>query len=200
MKISLFAAVGNPGAEYRDTLHNAGVWLLERVASTWGVTFREEKKWQARIATAGDLKLLIPTTFMNHSGRAIVPFARYFRIEPEAMLIAHDELDLEVGTVRFKQGGGLAGHNGLRSIASEYGAQSFNRVRIGVGHPGQKDRVTGHLLGRSSQTDREVIERCIAAVEEALPLALAGEWQKAMNQLHNQDFRPGQGDAPAPDA
>ncbi len=190
MKISLFAAVGNPGAEYRDTLHNAGVWLLERVAATHGVQFREEKKWQARIAAVGDLKLLIPTTFMNLSGRAIAPFARYFRIDPEAMLIAHDELDLPVGTVRFKQGGGLAGHNGLRSIAAEYGAQNFNRIRIGVGHPGAKSEVTGHLLGRSTQSDREIIERCIAGVEEALPLALGGEWQKAMNLLHNQKFGP----------
>ena len=188
MKIALLAAVGNPGAEYRDTLHNAGVWLVERVAEAHGATFREESKWQARVATAGDLKLLIPTTFMNHSGRAIAPFARYFRIDPEALLVAHDELDLPVGTVRFKQGGGLAGHNGLRSIAAELGAQDFNRVRIGVGHPRDKTRVTGHLLGKSARADREIIDECIAGIQEALPLALAGDWQKAMSRLHNQSF------------
>lgn len=188
MKIALLAAVGNPGAEYRDTLHNAGVWLVERVAEARGAVFREESKWKARVATVGDLKLLIPTTFMNHSGRAIAPFARYFRIEPAALLVAHDELDLPVGAVRFKQGGGLAGHNGLRSIAAELGAQEFNRIRIGVGHPGDKGQVTGHLLGKSMATDRDVIDKCIAGVQEALPLALAGDWQKAMNQLHNQSF------------
>ena len=188
MKIALLAAVGNPGADYRDTLHNAGVWLVERVAEAHGAVFREESKWQARIATVGDLKLLIPTTFMNHSGRAIAPFARYFRLAPEALLVAHDELDLPVGTVRFKQGGGLAGHNGLRSVAAELGARKFNRVRIGVGHPGDKTRVTGHLLGKSRASDRDVIDDCIAGVQQALPLALAGDWQKAMNKLHHQSF------------
>ena len=190
MKIALLAAVGNPGTEYRDTLHNAGVWLVERVAEADGAVFREESKWQARIATVGDTRLLIPTTFMNHSGRAIAPYARYYRVAPEALLVAHDELDLPVGTGRFKQGGGLAGHNGLRSIAAELGDKTFNRIRIGVGHPGDKASVTGHLLSKSRADDRDVIDECIAGVQQALPLALAGDWQKAMNLLHNQSFGP----------
>lgn len=187
MKVQLIAAVGNPGAEYKDTLHNAGVWLVERFAASRGATFRPEKKFQGRVAEVGGLKLFIPDTFMNHSGRAIAPLIRYYRIAPEAVIIAHDELDLPVGTVRFKQGGGLAGHNGLRSITAELGGdQSYNRIRIGVGHPGDKEQVTGHLLRRSTAGDRLLIEERIEWALAALPLALDGDWQKAMSELHTR--------------
>jgi len=130
--------------------------------------------------------LLIPSTYMNESGKSVGSLASFFKISADRILIAHDELDLGIGIIRFKQGGGLAGHNGLRDIASSLGGnQDFNRLRIGVGHPGTKSQVTGHVLGKASAEDKDVIGQCIDEAFECMPLAIKGGWEKAMNRLHN---------------
>lgn len=188
--LDLIVGIGNPGKDYAGTRHNAGVWFVEMLAAASGVSFKAEKKFQGKVATVSiagrDLRLLVPDTYMNQSGRSVGPLANFYKIDPAAMLIAHDEIDFPTGKIRFKQGGGLAGHNGLRDIsASLAGATDFNRVRIGVGHPGHQEGVTGHVLGKVSKSDRQMIETCIDEAIRALPPAIAGDWQSAMQQLHN---------------
>ncbi|MEX2328072.1 MAG: aminoacyl-tRNA hydrolase, partial [Pseudomonadales bacterium] len=146
--LKLIVGLGNPGAQYADTRHNAGAWFVTRFADLQGASFRAEKKFFGMIATTvahgQELRLLLPTTYMNDSGKSVGATARFYKIEPEEMLVVHDELDLSMGTIRFKKGGGLAGHNGLRDISAALGgSQAFNRIRIGVGHPGEKSEVTG---------------------------------------------------------
>jgi PTH1 family peptidyl-tRNA hydrolase len=193
--IQLIVGLGNPGREYEDTRHNAGAWLVEQLARSCGCAFAPETKFHGltgRLRLAGhDLKLLIPNTFMNRSGQAVVALATFFKIPPQAILVVHDELDLAPGTARFKLGGGHGGHNGLRDIMAQLPkadltkeSSEFHRLRIGIGHPGSADKVVGYVLGRPSGDDRIAIDRAIAAALEALPLAVEGEWRRAMNQLH----------------
>ncbi len=187
--LSLIVGVGNPGAQYAETRHNVGIWFLERLARQHGGTFAQERKFFGRLCTVTahghELKLLIPSTYMNESGKSVGALVNFFKIPHQRMLVAHDELDLAIGVIRLKQRGGLAGHNGLRDISRCLaGSQEFNRLRIGVGHPGAKHDVTGHVLGKASPEDRAVIDECIDAAIDALPLMIEGEWQKAMNQLH----------------
>ena len=188
--LKLIVGIGNPGDQYANTRHNAGIWFVERFASLHGGVFKEEKKFFGRIANlvhkGQELRLLIPSTYMNESGKSVGSLASFFKISADRILIAHDELDLAIGIIRFKQGGGLAGHNGLRDIASSLGGnQDFNRLRVGVGHPGTKHQVTGHVLGKASAQDKDVIGQCIDEALECMPLAIKGEWEKAMNRLHN---------------
>lgn len=192
--LKLIAGLGNPGAKYADTRHNAGAWFVVRVADAYGATFKEEKKFFGSLASASiggsEVKLLLPSTYMNESGKSVGAIARFYKIEPGEILIAHDELDLAMGVARFKHGGGLAGHNGLRDIsASLGGSQDFGRLRIGVGHPGDKSSVTGHVLGKTPKRDREAIEACIEEALRHLPLAVEGDWNGAMNALNG--FRAG---------
>lgn len=188
--LDLIVGIGNPGKDYADTRHNAGVWFVDELASRLGATFKAEKKFHGRLASVNlagrELRLLVPDTYMNQSGKSVAALANFFKIEPASMLIAHDEIDFPVGKVRFKQGGGLAGHNGLKDISARLaGSRDFNRVRIGVGHPGHQTGVTGHVLGRVSKSDRNMIDICIDEAIRALPDAVAGQWQTAMQQLHN---------------
>jgi PTH1 family peptidyl-tRNA hydrolase len=188
--IKLIAGLGNPGSEYRGTRHNAGADFVEELARRCGVSLQTESKFYGltgRISLSGhDLRLLIPTTFMNCSGKAVAAMAGFFKIAPENMLIAYDELDIPVGSARFKQGGGLGGHNGLRDIVPALGNnQNFHRLRIGIGHPGHASKVTGHVLNTPSQADRERIDACIDEAIAALPLLLDGDSTKAMTQLHS---------------
>ena len=198
--LDLIVGIGNPGADYANTRHNAGVWFVEQLAKDNGATFKSEKKFFGRSASiniAGrKVLLLIPDTYMNESGKSIAALVNFYKIPLPAFLVAHDELDFPIGKVRFKQGGGLAGHNGLRDISRCLaGGQDFNRLRIGVGHPGAKEEVTGHVLGRVSKRDREIIGQCIDAATQALPSAVNGDWQDAMHRLHNfelpDNFLPG---------
>ena len=187
--LRLIVGLGNPGAQYRDTRHNAGAWFVSRFAELQGAVFKEDRKFLCHASVTSlnghELRLIIPTTYMNESGRCVGTVARFFRIAPEEILVAHDELDLATGVVRFKQGGGLAGHNGLRDISASLGGErSFNRLRIGVGHPGHKAAVTGHVLGKASREDKALIDRCIDEAIHYMPLAVAGEWEKAMNGLN----------------
>ncbi len=188
--LKLIVGIGNPGDQYANTRHNAGIWFVERMADQLGGNFRLEKKFFGRVAEVSvdgqGLRLLIPTTYMNESGKSVGAFASFFRINADRIMIAHDELDLAIGIIRFKQGGGLAGHNGLRDISrSMSGTTDFNRLRIGVGHPGDKTEVMGHVLSAASAEDRNTIGQCIDEALACMPLALAGEWDKAMNRLHN---------------
>lgn len=187
--LKLIVGLGNPGEQYARTRHNAGVWFVSRFANQQGATFKEEKKFFGRTATtlfeSQEMRLLLPTTYMNESGKSVRALAHYFKIPPEQILIVHDELDLPTGAIRFKQGGGLAGHNGLRDITQRLGGnQDFNRLRIGVGHPGQKSDVTGHVLGTVSKKDESTIYQCIDEALRLMPLVVNGEWQKAMNELN----------------
>jgi len=182
--------IGNPGKDYADTRHNAGVWLVDELALRYGVSFKAEKKFHGRVATVTlsgrEVRLLVPDTYMNQSGKSVAALANFYKIAPQAMLVAHDEIDFPVGKIRFKQGGGLAGHNGLKDIsACLAGTKDFNRLRIGVGHPGHQAGVTSHVLGRVSKADRTMIDTCIDEAVRALPDAVSGEWQAAMQRLHN---------------
>lgn len=188
-RLKLIVGIGNPGAQYADTRHNVGFWFLERLAERQGVSFRDEKKFFGRTASTlmqgTEIRLLIPTTYMNESGKAVGAMAHFYRIAPPEILIVQDELDLPIGVVRYKAGGGLAGHNGLRSITAALGGDmSFNRLRIGVGHPGDKSGVLGHVLGKASQQDRDAIYQCIDEALRYLPLVIDGNIEQAMNSLN----------------
>ena len=187
-RVSLIVGLGNPGSEYEKTRHNAGFWFLDDLARQQGVSFKSEKKFHGEVARykhAGeDVWLLKPTTFMNLSGQAVQALAHFYKIKLDEILVVHDELDLSVDTARLKKGGGHGGHNGLRDIASKMGGNNFLRLRIGIGHPGEKSKVTNHVLKKASTDDQISIERNIERALNILPLVIEGEVQKAMNELH----------------
>jgi PTH1 family peptidyl-tRNA hydrolase len=188
--IQLIVGLGNPGREYEDTRHNAGAWLVEELARQQRCSLASDHKFSGlagRIDIAGqDIRLLIPTTFMNLSGQAVAAMATFFKIPIDAILVAHDELDIAPGTARLKTGGGHGGHNGLRDIINRFGNQNnFHRLRIGIGHPGSADKVVGYVLNRPSSDDRISIDAAIAAALKSLPLAASGQWARAMNELHS---------------
>jgi PTH1 family peptidyl-tRNA hydrolase len=188
--IKLIVGLGNPGSEYRGTRHNAGADFVEALARRAGAVLQEEPKFFGLTGRANlsghPLRLLVPTTFMNLSGKAVAAMAGFYKIAPGEMLIAHDELDIPAGSARFKQGGGHGGHNGLRDIVPALGNKAdFHRLRIGIGHPGQASKVTGYVLGRPSPADREAIDAAIEEAIAALPLLLAGDGTKAMTRLHS---------------
>lgn len=188
--IDLIVGLGNPGRQYEDTRHNAGAWLVERLARQYHASLATDSKVpgrSARISLQGhDLRLLIPTTYMNVSGQAVAPFAHFFRIVPERILVVHDELDLPPGTARLKQGGGHGGHNGLRDIISKLGNNAnFGRLRIGIGHPGSADKVTGFVLGKAPASEQRMIDDAIHEAIAVLPELISGHPNKAMNRLHS---------------
>jgi PTH1 family peptidyl-tRNA hydrolase len=188
--IKLIVGLGNPGSEYRGTRHNAGADFVEALGRRCGAILQEESRFSGltgRVTFGGhDLRLLIPTTFMNLSGQSVAAMAGFYKIAPEEMLIAHDELDVPAGSARFKQGGGHGGHNGLRDIVPALGKNAnFHRLRIGIGHPGQASRVSGYVLGKPSQDDRDRIDASIDEAIAALPLLLDGDSTKAMTRLHS---------------
>ncbi|MET0103724.1 MAG: aminoacyl-tRNA hydrolase [Sedimenticola sp.] len=186
--IRLIVGLGNPGAQYDETRHNAGFWFVDLVARRHGGMFKSETKFHGqtcRVRIDGrECWLLKPSTFMNRSGQAVSALANYFKIPIEEVLVAHDELDIPAGSVRLKKGGGHGGHNGLRDIVSAMGGKDFWRLRIGIDHPGNARQVVDYVLGRPSRDDAIEIEREIARAEELLPRILAGDSQKVMNLLH----------------
>jgi PTH1 family peptidyl-tRNA hydrolase len=186
----MIVGLGNPGSEYRGTRHNAGADFIDELARQNSTSLQPESKFSGlagRINVAGnDLRLLIPTTFMNRSGQAVAAMANFYKISAEEILVAHDELDIPAGTARFKRGGGHGGHNGLRDIVPSLGNnKNFYRLRIGIGHPGHASKVTGYVLGAPSQVDRGRIDATIDEAIIALPLLLAGDETKAMTHLHS---------------
>ena len=190
--IVMVVGLGNPGADYENTRHNAGALFVEALARAAGQTLRPEKKYHglyARIQWQGlDLHLLNPTTFMNRSGLAIKALADFFKIQPQQILIAHDELDLPPGTAKLKKGGGHGGHNGLRDTIAHLGTNDFQRLRIGIGHPGDSRRVTGYVLGRLGKQETEELNAVIDEIMRVLPDAASGKLPGAMNRLHS--FKP----------
>ncbi|UUS58455.1 aminoacyl-tRNA hydrolase [Acinetobacter sp. YH16040_T] len=186
-KLSLIVGLGNPGSEYAQTRHNAGFWFVERLAEQYGIQLKADPKYKG-ISGRGniegqDVRLLLPTTFMNLSGQSVVPFAKFYQIAPEAMLIAHDELDMNPGVIRLKTGGGHGGHNGLRDIVPHIGP-NFHRLRIGIGHPGSKERVSGHVLGKAPSSEQGLMDDAIAHALSRTKLLVSGEIPQAMNQIN----------------
>nr|WP_218955919.1 aminoacyl-tRNA hydrolase [Acinetobacter sp. YH12063] len=183
----MIVGLGNPGSEYAQTRHNAGFWFVERLAEQYGIQLKADPKYKG-ISGRGniegqDVRLLLPTTFMNLSGQSVVPFAKFYQIAPEAMLIAHDELDMNPGVIRLKTGGGHGGHNGLRDIVPHIGP-NFHRLRIGIGHPGFKERVSGHVLGKAPSSEQGLMDDAIAHALSRTKLLVSGEIQQAMNQIN----------------
>ena len=185
--IDLIAGLGNPDPEYLATRHNAGFWLVDALAAAQGAKFTSNRKLDAdtaEVTLAGRrVRLLKPTTWMNESGRALAKAVNFFKIPPEQVLIAYDELDFPPGRVQLRFGGGHAGHNGMRSVIANIGADCW-RIRIGVGHPGDRDRVTGHVLRRAPASEEEQIMQSIRAAIDALPVLIEQGGERAKTRLH----------------
>lgn len=183
----LVVGLGNPGAEYADTRHNAGFWLCERLATKLGAALRRESRFHGLAGRTQDqVWLLLPQTYMNHSGQAVAALARFYRIPPAEMLVLHDELDLPPGTLRLKFGGGLGGHNGLKDIAAHLGTQDFWRLRIGVGHPGDRDQVVDYVLKKPRAEERTLIEAAIDRALDHWPYLERGDYPAAMQKLNTK--------------
>jgi len=186
--IKMIVGLGNPGPEYSRTRHNAGFWFIDALAEKYQARWGLEKKLHAesaKIMVAGQsLHLLKPATFMNHSGRAVLAALQYWKLEPGQCLLAHDELDLEPGVARLKFDGGHGGQNGLRDTIALLGHGRFHRLRVGIGHPGHKDKVTPWVLGRPGLDDGISIHRAIEAALEVVPLLVDARFNDAMKQLH----------------
>lgn len=188
--IRLIVGLGNPGSEYEGTRHNAGAFFVRALAERAGADLRDESRFSGEtgrgVFAGHDLRLLIPTTFMNRSGRSVAAMATFFKVAPEEILVAHDELDIPPGEARFKQDGGHGGHNGLRDIIPALaGSRNFHRLRIGIGHPGSAAQVSGYVLRKPPAAERDAIDASIDAAIDALPLLLDGQPGKAMTQLHS---------------
>ncbi len=198
--LKLIVGLGNPGSEYSETRHNAGFWFLDRLAVDFRTSFSADRKFHgdtARLVAEGiDYRLLKPQTFMNRSGRAVQAVSDYYDIRPEEILVVHDEIDLDTGVVRLKQGGGHGGHNGLRDIIEQTGSKEFLRLRIGVGHPGHSSQVHNYVLQRPGNEERKSLDTAMADVMEVMPLVLKGELNKAMSRLHTVN-KPATGPAQA---
>jgi len=200
--IQLLVGLGNPGPEYEDTRHNAGFWWLEAVARQLGVTLQPERSHFGRLARlqhqGRSLWLLAPSTFMNRSGQSVASVARFFKIAPQDILVAHDELDLPPGELKLKQGGGHAGHNGLRDIHAQLGSPDYWRLRIGIGHPGHKAEVANWVLKKPAPDQREALERALERAVAALPELLAGDMTRATTLIHTS--KPPRPKPPRPEA
>ncbi len=187
LRIQLVVGLGNPGDEYRGTRHNAGADFVAELARHHGVSLSPESKFYGlagRLQRDGmDIRLLIPTTFVNRSGQSVSAMAKFFKIETPDILVAHDELDFEPGIARFKDSGGHGGHNGLRDVSKAMG-DDYLRLRIGIGHPGSAPEVSDFVLSRPSKSDRQLIDGSIDEAVRALPTLVAGDWAKATHQLH----------------
>lgn len=186
--MKLIVGLGNPGKEYAATRHNAGAWWVSRLAAELHVTLKTEARFQGLCARIGqgddELWLLNPQTYMNASGRAVAALSRFYKIQPEQMLVIHDELDLPPGTSRLKLGGGLGGHNGLKDIAAHLATRDFWRLRIGIGHPGDKNAVADYVLQPPRKEEVPLIDQAIQRSLEVWPLIAQGNCQAAMLKLH----------------
>ena len=180
----LIVGLGNPGNEYEDNRHNLGFWFVDRLASDLKVSLTAQGKFFGRVARDGDRWLLQPTTFMNHSGQAVAALARFYKIEAQEILVVHDELDLPPGTIRLKQGGGNGGHNGLKDIQAHLATPDFWRLRLGIGHPGERTEVINYVLKAPRREEQELIDRAIDRCLLAWPKLAAGDYEAAQRLLH----------------
>lgn len=188
----LVVGLGNPGREYEATRHNAGFWWVDKLAESQGAALKTESRFHGKLGRVrGDDEcwLLKPMTYMNRSGTAVGALASFYKIVPQDTLVVHDELDLPPGTVRLKKGGGVAGHNGLKDIAAHIG-QDFWRLRIGIGHPGDRNAVVDYVLHAPRVEEATLIEQAVERALDVWPLILAGEMEKAMHRLHTQATEP----------
>lgn len=197
--LRLIVGLGNPGSEYRATRHNAGAWFVERLAQAIGAALGMQAKFQAivgsvRASDGVDRRLALPQTFVNRSGQAVSALARFYRIAPEEILIAHDELDLKSGVVKLKQGGGSAGHNGLKDIVASLGTPGFWRLRIGIGHPREgelsEQEVADYVLHRPRLEEQRAIDDAITRALATWRWLEAGDTERAMHELHTVPKAP----------
>ncbi len=187
--IQLIVGLANPGPEYKHTRHNAGAWFIEELCRSQNVSLKNDPKYfgyTGKIRISGqEVKLLIPTTFMNLSGKSVSAIANFFKIKPEQILVAHDELDMLPGKVKIKQGGGHGGHNGLKDIIAKMANnKEFYRLRIGIGHPGSREKVTGWVLGKAPQSDQEKMDAAIDEAVRCMDIWFDKDLKKAQSRLH----------------
>ena len=200
--IKLVVGLGNPGREYEQTRHNAGFWWADALARDWGATFKRETKFHGEVAKAGGVWLLKPMTFMNRSGQAVGALCKFYQIQPNEILVAHDEMDLPPGGLKMKTGG-AAGSNGVKDIVSHLGTRDFWRMRIGVGHPRDmaaklggdmsRDEVVDYVLHRPDKTDQRAIEDALQRATDAWPMIAEGDLEGAMLKLHTK-YKPAKAD------
>jgi PTH1 family peptidyl-tRNA hydrolase len=194
--LRLIVGLGNPGAEYAQTRHNAGFWFCERLARELGVTFSRESRYQGLVASvanavrAQNLWLLMPQVFMNRSGQAVQALMNFYRLQPDEMLVAHDDLDIPPGQSRLKFGGGLGGHNGLKDITAHLGTQDYWRLRIGIGHPGDKNDVVNYVLKPPRKEEADAIDATIDRALLAWPLLAKGEFNAATQRINARPAPP----------
>ena len=192
--IRLLVGLGNPGPEYETTRHNAGFWFIDAVARELRVNLAPDRSYFGLVARMsrpdGPIWLLEPMTFMNLSGKSVAALARFFKLAPGEIMVAHDELDLLPGQVKMKLGGSHAGHNGLKDIQAQLGSADFWRLRLGIGHPGERAEVVNYVLRKPLAADRDAIDKCIEQSITALPLLLNGEMDRALMKVHAKPPRP----------
>ena len=190
MAVRLIIGLGNPGSQYARTRHNAGFWFLDALVSGYDCEFRSEKKYHGDVARCflgqQDCRLLKPSTFMNRSGQAAIALVNFYQIDMDEILVAHDELDLPPGVAKLKRGGGHGGHNGLRDLISHFGSKDFLRLRLGIGHPGDKRLVSDYVLKAASKADHQLIDDAIYEATRVTPGVVNGQLEEAMHQLHSR--------------
>jgi PTH1 family peptidyl-tRNA hydrolase len=192
LALKLVVGLGNPGAEYTETRHNAGFWFCERLADELKTSFGKETRYHGWVANARDagIWLLMPATYMNDSGRAVLALAHYYRILPDEMLVVHDELDLPPGRAQLRLGGGLGGHNGLKSLASHLGTQDFWRLRVGIGHPGDRNEVVNYVLKPPRKEERAEIDAVLDRALLAWPQLAKADFNAAMQKINVKPAKP----------
>lgn len=187
-KIKLFVGLGNPGEQYLETRHNVGFWWIDFIGQNHKLSLKNSKKYFGEFSKHnedGEVFFLKPSTFMNDSGKSVQALAKFYKIEPEEILVIHDELDIQPGTAKLKLGGGHGGHNGLKSIQTCLGSNNFWRLRIGVGHPGDKSKVIGYVLNKPSKIEMQLIQESIINSYKVFSYIMLGQFEKAMLNLHS---------------
>jgi len=182
----LIVGLGNPGGEYADNRHNLGFWFIDRLAQELKVSLAPQGKFYGRVGRVGDLWLLQPTTFMNRSGQSVLALASFYKILPDEILVVHDELDLQPGTIRLKQGGGNGGHNGLKDIQARLSVPDFWRLRLGIGHPGDRNEVVNYVLKAPRKEEQDSIDRALDRCLLAWPKLASGDYEAAQRLLHTK--------------
>jgi PTH1 family peptidyl-tRNA hydrolase len=180
----LIVGLGNPGSEYADNRHNLGFWFIDRLARDLKMPLAAQGKFFGRVAREGELALLQPSTFMNNSGQAVAALARFYKIGAPEILVVHDELDLQPGAIRLKQGGGNGGHNGLKDIQAHLASPDFWRLRLGIGHPGERNEVVSYVLKAPRREEQDLIDRALDRCLLAWPRLAAGDYEAAQRLLH----------------
>ena len=203
LPLRLIVGLGNPGRQYAPTRHNAGAWFVDRLAQSLGLRFESEARFHSlvardRVAAGGDVRLVLPQNYMNENGFAVAALARFYRLSPPEILIAHDELDLRPGSVKLKLGGGSAGHNGLKDVMAQLGGGEFWRLRLGIGHPRDAEfaqqEVVDYVLHPPRPEEKPLIDDAVVRALAIWPRLAAGETERAMHELHTRpvkDEEPG---------